>query len=229
MTTVSVIIPLHDHAATIVATVHSVLTQTAVADGVRLEVVVVDDASTDGGADLLTGLPVTVIPCAAHGGAAAARNLGFSHCTGEFVMFLDSDDLATPERVRRQLAVLHGRPEVGVVGGNYDEFADPGYTPRRRPLHNQPTAMLGALLLRREAFEQVGDFDEQMGRREVVEWGARLRRSSVVMAPFDEVVLLRRLHEQNHGNDGAHQAQLLAAVRSHLIARKDAGRAPDPS
>jgi GT2 family glycosyltransferase len=88
--------------------------------------------------------------------------------------------------------------------------------------------MVGALLMRREVFEQVGGFDEHLGRREVVEWGARLRRSAVVMAPLDEVVLLRRLHEKNHGNDGAHHPQLLAAVRSHLIALKDADRAPDP-
>jgi len=226
MTTVSVVIPLHDHAATIVESVQSVLAQTATDDGVCIEVVVVDDASTDGGSDLLLALPVTVLRNDRRRGAAVSRNLGFSHSTGEFVMFVDSDDLVTPDRVRRQLAALDANPEAGVAGGLIDEFADEGYTPSRPPLKNQPTSMVGALLLRRGAFSRIGGFDEQIGGREVVEWGSRLLRSGILVTPVDEVVLLRRLHERNHGNDGAHESQLLSAVRAHLLARRAADDTP---
>ncbi len=227
MTTVSVVIPLHNHAATILEAIESVLAQTALADGVTIEIVIVDDASTDGGAALVTGLPVNVVRNDRRRGAAFSRNLGFERSTGEFVMFLDSDDLIPPNRLRQQLAALDARPEAGLASGKLDEFADSGYTPRRRLMRGVTTNMVGALLLRRSTFELVGGFDETFSRREVVEWGARLRRSGAVSTPVEEVVLLRRLHAHNHGNDGAQATQLLSAVRSHLLAREVAHGAAD--
>lgn len=227
--TVSVVIPLHDHAATIAPAVRSALSQTAADDGVHMEVVVVDDASTDGGADLLVELPVTLVGRTERGGAAAARNQGWRHCTGDYLIFLDSDDLMPPNRVRRQLAALRSDPQLGAVGGLLEEFADEGYMPQRALRGPTQTAMVGALLLPRSTFERVGGFDETIGRREVVDWGARLRRSGLPVAALDEVVLRRRMHAGNHGNDGAHIHPLLTVVRRHLTDRASDGHAPRDS
>ena len=225
---VSVIIPLHNHADTIVATVASVLGQRNVPDDVHIEIVVVDDASTDGGADLLDHDIVTIIHQPARRGAAAARNLGVAHSKGEFLVFLDSDDLLPPHRIAHQLAAFEQHHGIDVVGGRAEEFADDSYVPTRALRPTMLTAMVGALMIRRSAFERVGPFDEQITQREVVDWGARLRRSGITVAPIDEVVLQRRLHPNNHGLDGAHAEAILRAVRQHITARRHSDGAAEP-
>ncbi len=109
MPLVSVVMPVHNSAATLGASVRSVLAQTH-AD---VELLVTDDASTDGSMDLLQDLArqdERVHPQAApqQGGAAKARNLALERARGEYVAFLDSDDMWLPEKLERQLAFAVG-------------------------------------------------------------------------------------------------------------------------
>lgn len=98
----SVIVPTFQHAATLREAVDSALAQTA-----PTEVIVVDDGSTDGTARVLDGyranphVRTIVLP---HGGPSVARNAGLDAARGEFVMFLDADDIIAPDKVRRQIA-----------------------------------------------------------------------------------------------------------------------------
>ncbi|KJS53532.1 glycosyl transferase [Streptomyces rubellomurinus subsp. indigoferus] len=109
MSLVSVVMPVHNSAATLGASVRSVLAQTH-AD---VELLVTDDASTDGSMDLLQDLARAderVRPQAApeQGGAARARNLAMARARGEYVALLDSDDMWLPEKLERQLAFAAG-------------------------------------------------------------------------------------------------------------------------
>lgn len=105
MPLVSVVMPVHNSSATLGASVRSVLAQTH-AD---VELLVTDDASTDGSLEMLHELArqdERVRPEAApeQGGAAKARNLAMARARGEYVAFLDSDDMWLPAKVERQLA-----------------------------------------------------------------------------------------------------------------------------
>ncbi|MEV7122184.1 glycosyltransferase family 2 protein [Kitasatospora griseola] len=105
MPLVSVVMPVHNSAATLGASVRSVLAQTH-AD---VELLVTDDASDDDSMDLLQDLARQdgrVRPQAApeQGGAAKARNLALARAKGGFVAFLDSDDMWLPQKLERQLA-----------------------------------------------------------------------------------------------------------------------------
>ncbi|MGW4518905.1 glycosyltransferase family 2 protein [Streptomyces sp. NPDC004393] len=109
MPLVSVVMPVHNSAATLGASVRSVLAQTHT----DVELLVTDDASTDGSMDLLQDLArqdERVRPQAApeQGGAARARNLALARARGEYVGFLDSDDMWLPEKLERQLAFAAG-------------------------------------------------------------------------------------------------------------------------
>ncbi|MFD4655807.1 glycosyltransferase family 2 protein [Kitasatospora sp. NPDC058444] len=109
MPLVSVVMPVHNSAATLGASVRSVLAQTH-AD---VELLVTDDSSTDGSMDLLRDLArqdERVRPQAAReqGGAAKARNLALERARGEYLAFLDSDDMWLPGKVERQLAFAAG-------------------------------------------------------------------------------------------------------------------------
>lgn len=120
---VSVIIPAFNCAETIAAAVESCLVQTF-AD---TEVIVVDDGSTDRTAEVLErfGTRIRVIH-QPNGGLACARNAGARAATGEFVAWMDGDDLALPDRLAIQAGVLAARPDIALVSSDFSTFTDAG-------------------------------------------------------------------------------------------------------
>ena len=113
MADVSVVIPTYNRAHTLPASIASVLAE----DGVAVEVIVVDDGSTDGTAAMLARAadPRVRVLVRPHAGIAASRNVGVAAASAPFVAFHDSDDLALPGRLRVALAELRARPEVDLV------------------------------------------------------------------------------------------------------------------
>lgn len=119
MPRVSVIIPAYNTAAYLAETIESVLQQTYR----DFEVIVVDDGSSDNTAEVARSFapPVTVLT-KANGGPAAARNLAIQNSTGEFIAFLDSDDLWVADKLAEQVALLDAAPEIGCVYGEARMF-----------------------------------------------------------------------------------------------------------
>lgn len=112
---VSVVMPVHNRAAFVAKAVRSVLAQ-SLAD---FELLVVDDCSDDESANVVAAMGdprITVLSTERNSGAGAARNLGLRYARGEYVAFLDSDDLARPDRLAVQVAFMDGHPDVGLVG-----------------------------------------------------------------------------------------------------------------
>lgn len=127
---VSVIIPCHNAAGTLAEALDSVFAQAI--DG--LEAIVVDDGSTDGSAEvaeryLERGL---VLVRQANAGAAAARNRGIALARGEFLQFLDADDLLGPGKIAAQAAALRGAGPRAVAFGRWGRFVGSGETVRFR-------------------------------------------------------------------------------------------------
>lgn len=115
--TVSVILPTFNRSHSLPAAMMSVLTQ-SMGD---LEVIVVDDASTEDIEGLVRRIGddrVRYVRRAANGGAGAARNTGLAEARGEYVAFQDSDDLWLPDKIEKQLALFAKLPaDVGAVTG----------------------------------------------------------------------------------------------------------------
>ncbi len=109
---IAVLIPCYNRSGQLPAAVRSVLEQTAPPD----EIVIVDDGSTDGSAAVAESFddPVRVIR-QANRGAAAAQNRGLTECRGEWVAFLDSDDVWAPDKLERQLAAAAAVPDADLV------------------------------------------------------------------------------------------------------------------
>jgi GT2 family glycosyltransferase len=112
---VSVVIPSYNRAYCVAATIDSVLAQTYP----QVEVLLVDDGSTDGTRELIASRfghdsRVRYLP-QPNQGVSAARNTGFRHARGEFVALLDSDDLWFPEKLAAQIALFRAHPEIGMV------------------------------------------------------------------------------------------------------------------
>jgi glycosyltransferase involved in cell wall biosynthesis len=168
---VSVILPVYNRAGWVARAVESVFAQTHR----HLELLVIDDGSTDGTRYVLDGFGSRVhVLKQSHAGAEAARNLGLAHARGEFVAFIDSDDMWHPDRLSRQLPLFH-RPEVGLVFGNA-VLVDYSRTPPRRlkrtffdrvrPSRGRVTGELArgcfvpfsSVLVRRELLAEAGGF-----------------------------------------------------------------------
>lgn len=108
---ISCIVPVFNGERYVSETLDSILAQTYR----PLELIVADDGSTDGTAAVVAryGEPVRYL-WQSNQGPAAARNLGVSAAQGEFVAFLDADDLWHPEKLTRQMARFHARPELSL-------------------------------------------------------------------------------------------------------------------
>jgi glycosyltransferase involved in cell wall biosynthesis len=110
---VSVILPVFDRAGSVARAIASVLAQSYR----PVELILVDDGSTDGTAEILEAYrSVATILRQANGGAYAARNLALRHAAGELVAFIDSDDAWLPDKLERQVPLM--RPGIGLVCGD---------------------------------------------------------------------------------------------------------------
>jgi glycosyltransferase involved in cell wall biosynthesis len=220
---VSVVIPLFDTERFVREAVESLLGQ----ERQPVEVIVVDDGSTDAGPKLVEsfGAPVRLVR-QAHRGIAAARNRGVREATGEALAFLDADDIAPPRRLAMQAKALEEDRELDGVVGVVEEFMTPGVdgvspAEHRGPRPPRVGRMAGSLLIWRDSFLRVGEFDETTDRAEVLDWFARAADMGLRLGGVPEVVLLRRLHDTNHGmRVHAKEADYLKALRASIHRRR---------
>jgi len=167
---VSVIIPTYNRAALVVEAIDSVLRQRRC----LFELIVVDDGSTDATASVLTRrekeLRYIRQP---HRGVAAARNLGARHARGQWLAFLDSDDLWQPTKLAEQL-VFHRQSGDILVSQTEEIWLRNGKRVNPCAHHRKPAGDIfvesltrclvspSAVLMRRELFEWAGGFDETL-------------------------------------------------------------------
>lgn len=131
--TVSVVIPCFNYARFLPSAAQSALTQ----EGVDVDVVIVDDASTDGSLrvahELAAGDPaIRVLAHRANQGPVATFNDGLELVSGEFLVRLDADDMITPGALLRAVALARAYPSVGLVYGHPLHFSDRPPAPRSR-------------------------------------------------------------------------------------------------
>jgi GT2 family glycosyltransferase len=121
---VSVLIPVYNRKQYIAGAVRSVLAQSYQ----DLEIVVVDDGSTDDIESVLRPLlPQIRYIRTRNQGVALARNVGMEAARGDYLAFLDSDDLYYPFKIQMQARLLDETPEIGMVYTNFSAFSDEGY------------------------------------------------------------------------------------------------------
>ncbi len=224
---VSCIIPLFNGERYIVETLDSVFAQTHQ----PLEVIVVDDGSTDRSAAVVRAYPSPVIclqqPNAGH---AAARNQGISAASGSFVAFLDADDLWAPEKLTRQLERFTATPDLGVVFTHLENFYSPDAAPAARPQEDAFRPLPGyssvTMMARRELFSSVGLLDSTLQHGNDRDWFCRASEAGVRMEMLPDVLVSRRLHATNRsaalGNNS--RAEYLRILKASLDRRR-AGKA----
>jgi len=224
MSLVSVVVPVHDGERHLADALGSVTGQT---HG-DLEVIVVDDGSTDHSAAVAAGFgpPVRVV-VQARAGPGAARNAGVAHARGSLLAFIDADDVWEPDKLAAQVAVVQDDDDVDMVFGYGVEFVTPELDPvaaaRLQPRDPMPAYLPSALLVRARSFHRTGPFATDLVVGEWVDWYARAQEHGLRHAVVPQLVVRRRLHGANQGiAERAHRGQYLHVLKAALDRRRTA-------
>ena len=154
--------------------IESILTQTFT----DFELIIVDDGSTDGSADIIRAYAehesrIRFVQLAENMGEAGARNACIARASGKYIAGMDSDDISLPERLQKQVDFLQAHPEIGGVGTHADVVCeDLQYIFSRRPPQHHALILLdkyigdpfvhASVMLRRNLPLDVGGYDETM-------------------------------------------------------------------
>jgi glycosyltransferase involved in cell wall biosynthesis len=226
---VSVIIPAYNAANFLGETLDSVLAQTYK----NLEIIVVDDGSTDTTPNLLEsyGDRIKVLH-QTNAGQATARNTGARAAQGELLSFLDNDDLWDADKVTCQVALLRRFPDALAVYCDHRTIDDQGYTlsssgalTHPRPSGNILRALLlgpciitpGLVLLLRHAFDICGGFDETpllRGHEDYALWLRLATQGAFIYSP--ETLVSYRRHNQQ-GSKQKHYEMRMARAKLHSL------------
>jgi glycosyltransferase involved in cell wall biosynthesis len=219
---VSIIIPVYNAQETIAETLDSIIAQSYE----NIEIIVVDDGSTDQTAQVVSSYGSRVLYYYQNnsGGCAVPRNIGIMHSSGEFICFMDADDIMVSDRIALQVDFMERNYHVGLVFCDYRNFNEDGLyweshfqtCPRLWPqlkdknelLLENPCALLaqenfgiaGSFLIRRTILKFESGFESILKACEDFHFFYRLARHTSV-GVINKVGMMRRLHGNNMSNN----------------------------
>ena len=214
---VSIIIPVYNYERYLSEAIESVLAQTYS----HIEIIVVDDGSTDGSAEVAGHYTNSVqYVYQPNAGLAAALNKGITMSSGGFLSFLDADDIWTPKKLEHQMRAMDD-PGVDMVFGQIEQFYSPELNEQRGTVNVMPGYSKGTLLVRRQSFSRVGSFNEQFQLGDFIEWYLRAVELGLESLMMHEVLMRRRIHAGNMGiRQSRHRTDYLRILKASLERRR---------
>ena len=179
-----------------------------------LEVIVVDDGSTDETRAVAAAHPAVRYFYQLNSGPAAARNSGIKQCRADYVAFHDADDICLPHRLETQMDLFLREQRLEVVFARIRSFLEPGkmVAPElaRPELLVPRMGFVSSMIVKRAVFERIGLFNEAYRIGEDLEWLIRAQKAMLCSAVVTDVLIERRLHDKNLSSDVArgHEALL---------------------
>lgn len=213
----SIVIPVHNGARYLRAALDSVGALQAASPP---EVIVVDDGSSDDSAAIAEAWGAHTVRQPERAGAAAARNRGAALACGEWLHFLDADDLYAPDRLQALEAVA---ADADLVVGQIVYLLSPDLPAEQAARVQRPPGAIpgwypGGVMVRRARFLDSGGFDASLAAGEFIDWVLRLREAGCRIAQTAARVAERRVHADNLGKAsredfGASYLRIIHAAR----------------
>ena len=189
---VSVILPVYNSERFLADAIRSVLNQ-----GYQpVEIIVIDDGSTDSTAQIAQGFTDQVrYYYQSNSGPAAARNLGIRKANGNFIAFIDADDLWPDDKLRNQMNCFEVFSDVEIIQGLIRRTKDHVISEDIDFLFIYTN--LGSMIFRKSVFEKIGLFDEELVYHEDTDFWLRAREAGIAILVQRKEALIYRLHGKN--------------------------------
>ena len=216
---VSVIIPVWNGERFLAEAIESVLNQTRPPQ----EVIVVDDGSTDGSAEVAKKFGESVrYFFQSHSGLAVARNKGVELAGGDFFAFLDADDIWAKDKLACQMKAFEDNPDLDMVLGQVRQFYSRA---SGAVFHEEPEILPGylpsSILIKRVSFSRAGKFSPQWRVGEFIDWYLRAEEIGLKSFLVPSVVLMRRIHDANMGiRERTSRSDYVKIVKASLDRRR---------
>lgn len=203
---VTIVIPSYNRADYIAETIESVLAQTYPS----IEVIVIDDGSTDNTKEIVERyVPQVQYVYQENAERGASRNHGLRLAQGEYISFLDSDDLWLPEKLATDVEFIEARPNIGVVytdalqidsNGNYRKRLNAGRHSGKVTEHllRGNFILMGSHLVRTDKAREIGGFNEDRELSGSEDWEFWVRLSTITEFAYNPMAFAKiRTHEAN--------------------------------
>jgi glycosyltransferase involved in cell wall biosynthesis len=222
---ISAVIPVYNGENFVAEAIESVLAQTYS----PFELIVVDDGSTDNTA-VICQRYVSLIRYhyQANQGLAGARNQGVELARGEFLGFLDADDVWEADKLALQMSAFEADPKLEAVFGHIRQFYDGEENDAVKQTYRYSSEVMpgyhtNTMLIHREAFERVGPFADQWKVAVFIEWYARARELNLQTVMLADILARRRIHKNNMGiyDQSRARFEYVRALKASLDRRRE--------
>lgn len=168
------------------------------------EIIVVDDGSTDNTSEIAKNYGCIVIKNTTSQGPVIAKNQALKIANGDFILFHDHDDIMNNGVLEKMLAELNAAPDISAVMCKVKDFISddlPSEEKQKIKIKSEPYYGLftGAVLIRKNVFDIIGNFDEQVTAGEILDWQTKMEKHNLKIKKLDLISTQRRLHTTNFG------------------------------
>ena len=168
----------------------------------NVEIIVVNDASTDKTEEIANEMGCTVINHDQCKGPVIAKNTALQRAHGQYIMFHDADDVMRDNALRTLYDVLEDDSSIAAAMGKVKDFISPDNQKKQEDIiKTEPYYGLftGAVLMRSTIFDTIGPFSENIRGGEIIEWEGKMKEKHLIIKKVDIITTNRRIHDNNFG------------------------------
>ena len=192
--------------------------------GVNVEIIVVNDGSTDNTSDIAESFECIVINHDESKGQVIAKNTALEKASGDYVIFHDHDDVLSDNSLKTFLHQFEINENTQVVNAKIVDFISPDAKDQNQTIKTVPYhgCLGGSIMFKRNVFDIIGKFDETITAGEIIELTNRLNQHQINVEKIDFVSSNRRIHDTNYGktNQKAEFTDYAKLLRAKLAAAK---------
>lgn len=193
---ISVVIPSYNGEKYIQETIESIQKQSF-----NHEIIVVDDISTDKTVDIAKSMGCRVIVNSEHKGQVAGKNTGIRESKGNYWLTIDQDDMLTEKALETLYNKMQKNQTYKIIMAQLEDFCSPDTPEQKNFCKPKPFygILTGSTLFKKEVFDIVGDFREDIITGDVIDLTNRLHKANIDIVKLPFVSCNRRIHSNNYG------------------------------